>query len=877
MKRSIKSLSSIRSFLFLFIQILIVQTILASDLVFTQIDASLGLSDNQIRHILQLPDGRMVFTTSGNVNLYDGVQFTYLHRLPEHIYPLKIYEGHYHVYLDGDSLLWIKDTHKLMCIDLYQEKYIPQLEDYFAHKGVGTVEDFFMDTENGIWLLTSRGLLQHNTSRFFDISSNQGVLQDLMVEGDKLYLFYHTGSVVCYHIETQQRLYESAAYPVEEQPNFQSTSLVVKGADGFYQLRNGTKGGFFYFNPQEQSWTKILEQEYWLNTLIITPEELAYISSVHGIWIIDPRESKQQYLPTLKTVDGNIISTEISTLFYDQQGGLWVGTLNRGLFYYHPHRYKFSYVGHASFPVTPAEEIAIQRFAEDKEGNIYLKSHSKTFLYQPQTENLRTLKEMPLSSLPPDVAKEFSKGNSSSFFQGEWYTSLCTDSRGWTWAGTSDGLNLFIPGAPGEVFYTEDGLANNFIHALLEDRNHNIWATTSCGISQILVDTDPQKIRFKNFNTYDGTLKGEYIRNAIYEAADGTLYFGGIDGFNVLYPDLLSSSPPLPSKPIFTALRLRGEEVKIGEVYDDRTLLDKATPYTHFLEFSYNQNFLTFEFSALNYLNRAKTCYKYLLKGVDSEWNETIVGGQGGQTNTDGILRASYTNLSPGKYTLKVMASDNQQQWSEETTEITFIIHTPWWKTRTAYSLLTLFILIFSAGSIYLYIYITKRRLERKHKEEILLLRIRSLIEQCNQYEERQELITQSSMCLTEQKSLSEDNNCENIRNAADEEFLTRAMEQVEKNLNTPGYSVEQLSRDLCMDRTGLYRKLIALLDESPSLFIRNIRLKRAAQLLIENQLSITEIAEKVGFSTSSYMSKCFQELYGCRPSEYAERVKKST
>lgn len=48
------------------------------------------------------------------------------------------------------------------------------------------------------------------------------------------------------------------------------------------------------------------------------------------------------------------------------------------------------------------------------------------------------------------------------------------------------------------------------------------------------------------------------------------------------------------------------------------------------------------------------------------------------------------------------------------------------------------------------------------------------------------------------------------------------------------GYSVEQLSRDLCMERTGLYRKLVNLLDQSPSLFIRNIRLQRAAQLLTE-------------------------------------------
>ena len=54
-------------------------------------------------------------------------------------------------------------------------------------------------------------------------------------------------------------------------------------------------------------------------------------------------------------------------------------------------------------------------------------------------------------------------------------------------------------------------------------------------------------------------------------------------------------------------------------------------------------------------------------------------------------------------------------------------------------------------------------------------------------------------------------------------------------------------------------------------------RLQRAAQLITEGKLSITEIAEHTGFSSSSYLSKCFQEMYGCRPSEYAEKAKEST
>ena len=145
--------------------------------------------------------------------------------------------------------------------------------------------------------------------------------------------------------------------------------------------------------------------------------------------------------------------------------------------------------------------------------------------------------------------------------------------------------------------------------------------------------------------------------------------------------------------------------------------------------------------------------------------------------------------------------------------------------------------------------------MERKHKEEILLLRIRNLIEQNN-----------SLTCSIEETS--PDHQQQDTEESA---FLAQAIKLVEQNLHVNGYSVEQLSRDLCMERTGLYRKLVT------GLFIRNIRLQRAAQLITEGKLSITEIAEHTGFSSSSYLSKCFQEMYGCRPSEYAEKVKKST
>ena len=84
-------------------------------------------------------------------------------------------------------------------------------------------------------------------------------------------------------------------------------------------------------------------------------------------------------------------------------------------------------------------------------------------------------------------------------------------------------------------------------------------------------------------------------------------------------------------------------------------------------------------------------------------------------------------------------------------------------------------------------------------------------------------------------------------------------------------YNVEQLSADMGMSRMNLYRKLQAITGQTPTEFIRTIRLKRAAQLLQDGKLNVSEVADRVGFSSSSYFTKCFKEQFGVLPTQYSE------
>lgn len=104
-----------------------------------------------------------------------------------------------------------------------------------------------------------------------------------------------------------------------------------------------------------------------------------------------------------------------------------------------------------------------------------------------------------------------------------------------------------------------------------------------------------------------------------------------------------------------------------------------------------------------------------------------------------------------------------------------------------------------------------------------------------------------------------------------DEALIQRATTLVEVHLSTPNYTVERLAQDLCMDRTGLYKKMVAMLGKTPTVFIRSIRENRAVQLIQEGKLTMAEVAEQTGFSSASYMAKCFQEDLGHKPNEYRD------
>ena len=113
-----------------------------------------------------------------------------------------------------------------------------------------------------------------------------------------------------------------------------------------------------------------------------------------------------------------------------------------------------------------------------------------------------------------------------------------------------------------------------------------------------------------------------------------------------------------------------------------------------------------------------------------------------------------------------------------------------------------------------------------------------------------------------------------NDLNKADTEFMERTLALIENNLDKTNFGTEQLAKELFLSRTQLHRKIISLTDQPPGELIRNKKLRRAAKLLLEGKLSVTQIAYEIGFSSPAQFTRAFSKQFNCVPSEYSGKNK---
>ncbi|MCG8697465.1 MAG: response regulator [Bacteroidales bacterium] len=199
---------------------------------------------------------------------------------------------------------------------------------------------------------------------------------------------------------------------------------------------------------------------------------------------------------------------------------------------------------------------------------------------------------------------------------------------------------------------------------ILVDADSNIW-TGRNGISRL----NPKTGKVWAFNNRDGLLDQNLKSNMALKLSTGQLFFGGVKGIVHFNPANFKRND-IEAEVTITNISVNGTGLNTTE-----SKKRNLTPYVKKLVLPYNQNNLQFDFSALHYANSVKCKYTCILENYDEKWNEIVY---------DKIPSKMYLGIKPGKYTLKVKASNNDGLWSDKEAVIDIVIRPPLWKSWQA-------------------------------------------------------------------------------------------------------------------------------------------------------------------------------------------------
>jgi PAS domain S-box-containing protein len=361
----------------------------------------------------------------------------------------------------------------------------------------------------------------------------------------------------------------------------------------------------------------------------------------------------------------SIADDNIASIIPDGKGGLWVGTFG-GLSHYDPRTDSFT--NYANDPNRPAS------LSENKVVSLLLDSNGNALWIGTWGGGLNQLDLKDPFHKDPQLATFTSyhhKPDDPTSISEDSVWSIHESADGSLWLGTQMGLNHFDRAGRTFQHYTEkNGLPNNVVLGILEDDHANLWLTTNNGLAQF----DPRTGAVTVYDSSDGLQSNEFNSNAYFRAMDGTMYIGGINGFNLFHPENVR---PNRTPPQVAVTRF--------EVFNEPLPVDLSGREP--VQLSHTQDFISFEFAAFDFQSPQKNQYVYKLEGFDEDWVKA------------GNRRfATYTNLPGGQYVFRVKASNSDGIWNETGAAIPVFITPPVWQTWWFLGSLILVLGAFVAG-----------------------------------------------------------------------------------------------------------------------------------------------------------------------------------
>ena len=440
--------------------------------------------------------------------------------------------------------------------------------------------------------------------------------------------------------------------------------------------------------------------------------------------------------------DGPIASYKVSAMQYTQDGSLWVGSKQNGLTRIKEGRatiYSAADGGQSSLI-----DDHINALCTDRVGNLWIATNGGMQVFNPKmntfssytrengkltTNNITALfytkknkmligtgEGLTILDLSSTEVSHLT-GNTTNLktFTNNYITQVYEDSRGLIWIGTREGINILNLENDSLNYITEkQGLRNNNICGITEDKKQNMWVTTSNGITRVVVqrNADDGSIGYGlyNYDMSDGLLSNEFNLGAIMTKNDGDVLFGNLYGVNWTRHDISESTESLP-KVMLTQLFIGEEEIQIGHVYGNNVVLTQALNESNHIELESTQNTITIKFAAGNYNQSERLQFMYWMEGLDQDWR-----------NGDAIKHGvTFQNLGSGTYKLHVKAVSAEGAVSNQERTLEIVIQQPWY--------FTWWMMLIYAATVIIILYIWKIGIDQlkeiKRKKEAVILELK--------------------------------------------------------------------------------------------------------------------------------------------------------
>ena len=786
---------------------------------FRVINAADGLADNSAQTIKSTFSGRLVVSTIGHINFYDGSGFTHISS-GDSRYLLPKYKGHYHLYFDDSHHLWLKDKGMVTCVNMLTEQFVSDIGSIFQAQGVkGHVEDMFVDSSGSIWLVQGNNIYSRHGKVSLPLRKGR-VLQDMDISDNIVLLFYDDCQVDVYDIIAKKKLYSTNSLNHEEVKDYQESSVIYKYRNGFFQIRNGNnKAVLIWFDLGTRQWTKVLSTDYYLSNMTVK-DDVLYISSAYGYWTYDTDSRQIEHYEMIKLTDGRELLTDMNCIEFDRQGGMWIGTEKRGLLY-------SKYIK-SPFNVMTWDNPLSVKYAEMMDKvctyDMLVKGHRLNCTYK--------------------------------------------DSRGWIWVGSLNGLYYFKPGQKDSICVKkEDGMVNDVVHSIIEDGKHNIWVSTSNGIVGLVIKNG--KVTFVNsFINSDGIPAEAFVNGRAMRLDDGTIVMQALDhvvSFNPMKMSIMEGNNIL-LHPKFVRLQVNGTNIFAGTEIDGRVVTEKAVSRLNMIELPSTQNSLSLKFSSLNYFRPIQTYYRYRVSGLQDKWVMLSYYNSKGLVDKNGILHLPLLGLEPGNYMVEVQASMYPGKWTTPPVKVVVKIKEPWWRTTGLTLLISGVFLILIIWNIVIFSGNSRLKMKRNVSEVELFRRIDGFISRAE------------SCRMEKQTRRSVDDESEDVTSGADldKDAVELLMELVpySRNGKLDHNVLVQLAIKKRIKLTDIYDIITNNIFRSPALLTMAMLLEKASRDLIESGMTVEEIAEKNNFASPNYFIAMFFRRYGMTPLQWRSEGK---